>query len=323
MDIVNLDEDIRNYRAERVESAREQYLNAYGFEPGSLSENQINQIVTNAEVVSHTYQIEGEVADRFAEQISAQVALYNAQTTKSTDPNVHEMLPKSSQDILNNFRNNESCLIVGFHEDKPLILAHAATYELLNKAQAAFLGTQLIEYGTEITDPAFRNHGLGKKLVISRIDKVQSLYGLQTPGILTIKHYRTGGYWRSATQEKARAISWYDHPYVSFLTDSCAGVRPTESESGYCNLRRSYAESNQTSLHNATNQRGDGMSCTILGVNPVNITSFEKMMREEHQRLIKTGTLTGMSIHPGPLSVSRDAFNYIDDFYNYLSNAQN
>jgi hypothetical protein len=323
MSIGNLDKATEIYRTEQIQAANEAYRAAYGFEAGSLSENQINHIVLHSRVVPYTNQIEGTIADRFAEQISAQVALYNAQSTKSTNPNEHEMLPKSPDDILSNFRNDESCIIVGLLDDKLIVLAHAATYELLNRAQAAFLRTQLIEYGTEITDPAFRNHGLGKSLVIQRIKKVQNLYGSDTAGILTIKHYRTGGYWRSATHEKARAISWYDHPYVSFLTDSCAGVRPTESESGHCNLRRSHSESDQESLKNATHIRGATMSCTMLGVNPQCIQNFEGTMRETHQRLIETGTLTGMSIHPGPQSVSRDAFNHIDAFYTYLSNAQN
>lgn len=209
-----------------------------------------------------------------ASQVADSVTRYNA-----SHPD--EMLPKTTQEILSQMHTENSIILARQSESGWEYLHHNTIYELLDQNQSKRLGWQVLEFGTAITREEYRGKHIGGKGLQMLRDYVDQTYGDKYVGISTIKQYLTGNALRHAG---ARAVRWDTHPYISYLTDSCEGLTPTETGHA-CMYRRPAEESSEGGLHAATHARGGSMPCTLVAFQPERAEIFEVIARQLHKKI--------------------------------------
>src|SRR5690606_6724426 len=105
-------------------------------------------------------------------------------------------------------------------------------------------------------------------------------------------------------------VSFWDTPYVSYLTDSCATTSERYNH-GSCEYRRSPEDSNADSLGQIRNPESNALiPCTLIVTSRESALNFDKNMRELHQELL------GTAIQPG--DISYDAYQEIAKFFNLV-----
>lgn len=211
------------------------------------------------------------------QQVSNEVSNYNQGHPK-------EMLPKTPQDIMDQFMTGSSVILAVEVNGHWELVHHCTSYDLLTANQATNLGMQVVELGTAITAEKYRTpqwRGIGSEAMQQLITKLGNKYGENWVGIATIKQFVTGNMFRHVN---GQAVSWGSHPYLAYLTDSCAGLSPTETGSA-CIYRRQPEESGDIALQSVTKSRGSNMACTLITIHADRAHMFENMARSRHWQL--------------------------------------
>ncbi len=238
----------------------------------------------------------GDLWDLFC-QISSCVNDYN-----HNHPS--EMLAKTPEVIREQFSAGLSCILARLDRERGWeFVYHGTIYPAFENGEEMVLGFQVVELGTWITNPKYRNQGLGTIGLRERLKKIDDLRrrpeyrsaGIKIVGISTVKRLVTGHVF---DKMNCRAISYWEHPYLSFLTDTC---QPVSERYGHesCQYRRSSDESTKQNLLTLFQQIGGNayIPCTLVTIDPDEASSFDQKMRRLHWEWL------GESIPPGDISV--------------------
>lgn len=210
------------------------------------------------------------------EEVSDSIAEYNR-------GHESEMLPKSPETIYNQFALGLSCMIVAHDGQRYRFLHHGSVYPVFEQREEQLLKTQIVEFGSEITQKDFRKgFGLGTRgeEVNLKIMKRLATPEIEVFGILTVKRPVTGHVWRKLGVDP---ISFWKYPYTSFLTDTCSGSSERYGHIS-CPFRRPIGESTDEILGNLFTKT-DGnpyLPCTLLATDHDVLERFEARCRALH-----------------------------------------
>lgn len=239
-----------------------------------------------------------------AEQVSQAIDGYNTHHPA-------EMLPKNPEVILSQLEAGLSVLIYSLYEGHPLFLYHGTSYEMFENGEETVLGTQILEFGSAITNEHFRaGYGLGTMGAQARVGLLEKYTqkGLDAFGLSTIKRMITGRVW---SKVHAEAISFWEVPYLSFLTDTCEGSSERYGHHS-CNFRRSPQDSSSSDLQAAVGKSNYNgyMPCTLI------VTSKESAYNFDHKARKLHGILANTEIEKGSISV--ESYQEIAQFFEML-----
>jgi len=223
-----------------------------------------------------------------------------------------EMLSKSPEVIWSQLELGLSALIYTQTSDGLLFLYHGTSYEMFEQGEELVLGTQILEFGSAITNPNFRaGYGLGTRGALARAQIMNKYFenGLEAFGLSTIKRFITGHVWSKAIG--AQAVSFWEIPYIAYLTDTCEGSSERYGHSS-CQYRRPVNDSDNRALLSAVNSQSNGgyMPCTLIVTDKDAAYQFDQHARNLHQNSFS------LSIAPGDISV--ESYAAIGQFFESL-----
>lgn len=225
-----------------------------------------------------------------------------------------EMLPKSAETIYNQFSNNLSCLIVSKDdvENRWRFLYHGSIYPVFEKGEEKILGTQIVEFGSAITQLDFRqSFGLGSQGVDIRLRMMRKLAtkDVEVFGISTVKRLVTGHAWRKFD---VHPVSFWKHPYTSFLTNTC---EKSSERFGHesCQFRRPIEESTDEVLKNLFIKTKDNpyIPCTLIASNHDVLERFEAKCRDLNKEI------GGLPLFENDISVN--SYKRAQDFFDRIT----
>lgn len=219
-------------------------------------------------------------------QVSAQIDQYNL-------AHPGEMLPQNSEAVSAQFLSGKSYVVLTRDPD-PLVLFHGTLYENFTKAEQDFLGFQVTEFGSVITNEEFRGMGLGSRCSRLAIDHVKAR-NHNTICLSTIKQELTA---RVLSQSGMTPVSFWELPYLSYLTCTCTNCSESHGFSR-CQFRRPPILSTPINFDSMLNrdhppQKTD---CTLFVSDPQLAINFESHCRALDLKF------TGTSLIPGQISV--------------------
>jgi hypothetical protein len=242
-------------------------------------------------------------------QVSRQIADYNAAHAETVEfssdhqPLVvtgHEMLPKTPEEIIAQFRARRSQIIL---TPEGKVIYHGTIYENFSPEIADYFGFQVVEFGTVITHPGFRGHGLGKLGVQKGLDCVAmenhnpiSLSTIKRPDMASV-FLRVG----------KRVIPFMDYPYLSYLTCTCENCSESHGFAS-CPFRRPHDQSTTEILRTEINQKPlNPLACTLMISDPNLASRFEARCRELDE------DIQGSYLSPGEITVT--SMTHAKDFF--------
>jgi len=165
-------------------------------------------------------------------------------------------------------------------------LHHGSIYPLLENGEERLTGIQVVEFGSAITHPDYRGEfSLGTTGVAARIEMAAALEteDLSILGIATIKRLATGHIWRKLD---VLPVSFWQHPYTSFLTNSCLNSSERFGNES-CQYRRAEEESDPKALKDLFSEisSNDLIPCTLVATDSELIRNFEKNCSKLHIEL--------------------------------------
>ena len=188
--------------------------------------------------------------DHMAHQVSAQIAVYNAD-------HPYEMLPKTPDTIRRQFLDGNSVIIA---EEDSTVLYHGTYYPNFENGEDQILDYQVVELGTAIAHPDFRNgYGLGVEGSTLRLEKAHSVWR-HVIALSTNKQVLTTHVLHRAGMQ---AASFWDYPYLAYLTCTCEN---SSEACGFesCIFRRSPEESSRRALNLISKSPLGKMPCTLI-----------------------------------------------------------
>ncbi len=211
-----------------------------------------------------------------SEEVSHSIGEYNYDHNS-------EMLPKTPETIYNQLALGLSCMIIAEDDARWRFLHHGSVYPVFEKGEERILNTQIVEFGSEITHRDFRKgFGLGTRGESVCVEIMNGLAspGIEVFGILTVKRLVTGHVWRKLG---VNPISFWQHPYTSFLTNTCEGSSERYGHES-CQFRRSIEESRGQVLTNLFEETGNNpyLPCTLLATDRETVQRFEERCRNLH-----------------------------------------
>lgn len=218
-----------------------------------------------------------------------------------------EMLRKTPENILEQLFLGRTCLIAVREGSRWEFGYHGSMYPMFENGEENITGTQIVELGTDITNARYRGQGLGQLGLQTRL---QMLEQWQTPhvsvfGLATVKRMVTGYVYGKMN---VHPVSYYDHPYVAFLTDTCENSSERFGHES-CEFRRQPNESTRESLQGLFQQIGANayIPCTVVVTNQEQARHFDDRMRTLHQAWLCENIPQG--------EISREAYQSIEAFY--------
>jgi hypothetical protein len=227
-----------------------------------------------------------DVLQRISAQVSGQIAEYN-----SGHPG--EMLPKTPESIADQFLSGRSFVILTSEQD-PSVLFHATIYQNFNDREQQALGFQVVELGSVITNQEFRSMGLGSRGCRKVVEHVHEL-NHNTVCLSTVKQELTA---RVLSQAGMYPASFWEHPYLSYLTCTCTDCSESFGFSS-CPFRRSVSQSSPELLQLLTDksQPLQKIPCSLFISDPDLASGFEAHCRELDK------AVTGSYLSPGNISI--------------------
>ncbi len=233
--------------------------------------------------------------DYMAVQISRQIAAYN-----SDHP--YEMLPKTPDIITRQFLDGNSIIIA---EPDSTVLYHGTYYPNFENDEDQILRFQVVELGTAIAHPEFRNgYGLGVEGSVLRLKKARQTWR-HVIALSTNKQVLTTHVLHRAGMQ---AASFWDYPYLSYLTCTCEN---SSEACGFesCIFRRSPQESSRRSLDLIYRSPLGKMPCTLVLSDLRAAREFENICREVDSKLgnkpLETGKISRESMQHSAQFFSR------------------
>jgi hypothetical protein len=234
-----------------------------------------------------------------ATEVSVHVNAYNADHPS-------EMLAKTPETVIEQFAAGYSCLVISKGNGEPHFLYHGSIYPLMERGEDRVIGMQVVELGTDITHERYRGLGLGTLGIKTRLEMVRQLaLREQRPilGLATIKRMVTGHVYE---KEQIAPISFWEVPYLSFLTDSC---ETTSERFGHtCSFRRERGDTPEGFSSRSENLY---IPCTLLATDHALAYQFDQRVRELDLRY------TGEVIPPGV--ITPQAYAHIASVYDILA----
>lgn len=241
---------------------------------------------------------------RISTQISTAVNLYN-------DSHPSEMLRKTPESIVEQFELGRSCIIAVRERNGWEFGYHGSIYPMFENGEERITGTQLVELGTDITNERYRGQGLGQLGLQTRLQMLDQWRqpGVSVFGLATVKRLVTGYVYGKMD---AHPVSYWDHPYVAYLTDTCENSSERYGHQN-CEYRRQPGDSNRESLKDLFHQIGTNayIPCTVVVTDRQQAREFDDKMRGLHQAWL------GQSIPVG--TISQDAYHSIGQFYDEVA----
>ncbi|MFC1649772.1 hypothetical protein ACFL2C_03630 [Patescibacteria group bacterium] len=240
-----------------------------------------------------------------AAQVSRMISAYN-----SAHPG--EMLPKAPRTIVEQFSQGMSFMLVSYDvssgvDDGPSVLYHGTMYPALDRNQHETIGMQVVEFGTAIAHPRYRGCGLGTRGAYLRMYAAEEMWGEDMVALSTNKQIVTARVLDKGGEMEP--VSFWDHPYLSYLTCSC-----TDSSEAFghpsCGYRRNPDESEAVQLSSILDRSRPvgSMPCTLIVSNPEKARRFENNCRDLDMQI------SGACLEDGHISVEsmRKAKNFFD-----------
>ena len=217
-----------------------------------------------------------------AEEVSHSIGEYNHNHSS-------EMLPKPASVIYEQLQKGLSCIIAVYdttpEENRWRFLHHASIYPVFEDGEDKILGTQIVEFGSAITHKNFSGLGLHTKGTEMRLKMMERFRTKDVGvfGISTVKRVVTGHTWNKFG---VNPVSFWDHPYTSFLTNTCEGTSERYGHKS-CDFRRSPKDSDPEILRSVFTKVGDNqyLPCTLLVSDHDALERFEQRCRELHAKL--------------------------------------
>jgi len=241
-----------------------------------------------------------------AETVSSMIAAYNF-------GHPHEMLPKSPDVIASQFIDGNSIMLVNETEDGRLsVICHGAMYPNFDRGEDKILGMQIVEMGSVIVHPAYRGQGIGSvgtkmlfDLAFKNWDKVLCL--------AKVKQVVTA---RVFDKAAISPVSFWEFPYLSYLTCTCEG---SSERCGFdsCCYRRTPEESSQSHFEKILNRDNPigYMPCTLVVSDKDLAYRFEEVCGNMHNNLLNTSLARGV--------ISGDSMRTADEFFTVLKSLRN
>lgn len=277
------------------------------------------KIVSEASVVTDIDQLAEDVsmAESIAFAMSRQVAeMINSHNRK----NPNEMLPKTPNQIMEQFRTGNSVFMVTYDygngnlsEGEPTVLYHGTTFPNFENGEENILGMQIVEFGSAIAHPEFRGYGLGTLGADRRSYIAQEKWGPNVLCLSTNKQMITF----LALKKGSGMVpaSFWDLPYISYLTCTCEN---SSERCGYesCEYRRQPEDSTAEKL--LTISEGNSMFSKIPCTLVISDTQMARRFEEKCQQLhFEMGPSFGDPLTPG--TISPDTMNRASKFFGRIS----
>ncbi|QQS38749.1 hypothetical protein IPM62_05180 [Candidatus Woesebacteria bacterium] len=274
---------------------------------------ELQNVVTSATTITGSgdltmHRIPHDALMAMTAQVSDMIVGYN-------NVNPGEMLPKSPEALLDQFKAGETVMMIT--KDHPgasgewTVLYHGTMYPALNTRGVAEIGMQVVEFGSAITHPNYRGCSIGSLGGKQIKQKAGQMWG-EMLGIATIKQAVTA--WAFNKGAEMEPLNFSTHPYLSYLTCSC--INCSERVGLTCGYRRRHNQSDKEGLEHVLD-RSQGprrIPCTLIATNTIKAECFEERCRQLH------ASQGRVPIEPGESSISLDAFGKIGEFFGNLIN---
>lgn len=235
--------------------------------------------------------LKGGDVNLLCEEVSWSIDEYNHEA-KSL-----EMLHKEPDVIFNQLSKGLSCLIAAKDNDGWRMLYHGSIYPVFEQGEERILGTQIVEFGSSITQKNFRQNEQGKSFGLgsigtrTRLAMMRNLFtspGIELFGMSTVKRLKTGYVW-GKKEFDIRPLSFWKHPYTSYLTNTCEAYSersPYNHE--YCGVRRSIEDSSDETLRTLFTKKPEEnthLPCTLIATDHDVVERFEDKCQNFHRKL--------------------------------------
>lgn len=224
-----------------------------------------------------------------------------------------EMLRKTPEILFAQLASGLSVLIFHRVNGELEFLYHGSIYPAFEDGEEYILGTQIVELGTSIANEKYRGRGLGTKGLEGRLNLMQQFasdkrYGERNVGLFgmsTVKRVVTA---RVFNKLEVHPSSYWEIPYVSYLTDTCESVSERFGHD-HCKYRRGEDESTDQAFRELLEVIGPSVyiPCTLIITDKSQAVEFNAKMQRLNQEWL------GESINPGDISV--ESYKVIGRFY--------
>jgi len=244
----------------------------------------------------------GRLLSEIGTQVSSQIDQYN-----SGHPD--EMLPKSPDEIMAQFADNRSFVILSA-EKNARVLFHGTVYRNFTPGQQDAWGFQVVEFGSVITHPDFRSLGLGSYGCRSVVDHVKK-ENHNTICLSTVKQENT---LRVMSRAGLSPVSYWKYPHLSFLTCTCDNCSERHGFSA-CPFRRTPKASTPPRLLQLMDKSTPlgKIPCTLMLSDLYLADLFENRCRELSRRFQLPQLEPGV-ISPGSMLMAQALFAKVEAY---------
>jgi hypothetical protein len=269
-----------------------------------------NELVSNSVIITSiseaiSHGLNNDDVTLLCEEVSHSIGEYN-----HTHP--AEMLPKPPQIIYDQLSKGLSCVIIARDdtENRWRFLHHGSIYPVFEDGEEKILGTQIVEFGSAITHKKFSGLGLhtkGTEMRLKMMDRFR-IKDVEVFGISTVKRVVTGHTWEKFG---VNPVSFWEHPYTSFLTNTCQGTSERFGNP-ICQSRRTSNDSKVEMLNNLF-IKTDGnpyLPCTLIATDQNVLKRFEDKCRKLHKSFGGTPLLEN--------DISVDSYKRAAEFFDHI-----